>query len=77
MDRAKIPATLADDETLVRVIAERYGEHRWMFIPNTLHLEKLYVTGDVAEQLSRRSGCRVGRQAEVLQFRSGQLDLTF
>jgi hypothetical protein len=77
MDRAKIPATLADDETLVRVIAERYGEHRWMFIPNTLHLEKLYVTGDLAEELSQRSGCRVERQAEVLQFRSGQLDLTF
>jgi len=77
MDRAKIPATLADDETLVRVIAERYGEHRWMFIPDTLHLEKLYVTGDLMEELSCRSGCRIERQPEVLRFRSGQLDLTF
>jgi hypothetical protein len=77
MDRAKIPATLPDDETLVRVIAERYGEQRWMFIPNTLHLEKLYVTGDLMEELSRRSDCRIERQSEALQFRSGQLDLAF
>jgi hypothetical protein len=48
-----------------------------MFIPNTLHLEKLYVTGDLMEELSRRSDCRIERQSEALQFHSGQLDLAF
>jgi len=77
MDRAKIPATLADDESLVRVIAERYGTHCWMFIPNTLHLDSLYVTADLVEELSQRSGCRIEQQCERLQFRSGRLDLAF
>lgn len=77
MDRAKIPATLADDETLVRVIAERYGEHRWMFIPNTLHLDQLYVTGDLLHELSRKPGCSVGQHPEELRFGSGRLDLAF
>jgi hypothetical protein len=77
MDRAKIPATLADDETLVRVIAERYGERRWMFIPNTLHLETLYVTEDLVGELSLREGCRVAKRPEELRFRGGVLDLSF
>jgi hypothetical protein len=77
MDRAKIPATLSDDETLVRVIAERYGERRWMFIPNTLHLETLYVTEDLVGELSLRAGCRVAERPEELRFRSGLLDLSF
>jgi hypothetical protein len=77
MDRAKIPATLADDESLVRVIAERYGTHRWMFIPNTLHLDSLYVTADLMDELSKRSGCEIEQKCEQLQFRSGRLDLSF
>lgn len=77
MDRAKIPATLADDESLVRVIAERYGTHRWMFIPNTLHLDRMYVTADLVDELSKRSGCQIEQKCEQLQFRSGRLDLAF
>jgi hypothetical protein len=77
MDRAKIPATLADDETLVRVIAERYGEQRWMFIPNTLHLETLYVTGDLAAELAVHPGCQVEGTGESVRFRGGVLDLAF
>ena len=77
MDRAKIPATLADDETLVHVIAERYGEQRWMFIPNTLHLETLYVTGDLADELAVHPGCEVEGTGESVRFRGGLLDLAF
>ncbi|MEI7701778.1 MAG: hypothetical protein WCK86_18420, partial [Planctomycetia bacterium] len=74
---AKIPATLADDEALVQVISERYGTHRWMFIPNTLHLDTLYVSPDLAVELSRHARCRVEPNPVTLQFQDGQIQLPF
>ena len=73
MDRAKIPATLASDEVLIRTIAERYGTSRWMLIPNTLHLDELLVSADLCEELSALPGCRVEPAAIPLQFHNGQL----
>ncbi|MFN5744449.1 MAG: DUF2088 domain-containing protein [Planctomyces sp.] len=73
MDRAKIPATLASDEVLIRTIAERYGSSRWMLIPNTLHLGELLVSADLCDELSALPGCRVEPAAIPLQFHNGQL----
>ena len=73
MDRAKIPATLASDEVLIRTIAERYGTSRWMLIPNTLHLGELLVSADLCDELSALPGCRVEPAAIPLQFHNGQL----
>ena len=73
MDRAKIPATLSDDEVLIRTIAERYGTSRWMLIPNTLHLDELLVSADLCDELSALPGCRVEPAAIPLQFHNGQL----
>lgn len=77
MDRAKIPATLADDETLIQTVADRYGSHRWMFIPNTLHLGTLYVSEDLVPELATHSGCQVDQQPTTLSFRNGRLQLSF
>lgn len=77
MDRAKIPATLGDDETLVQTISERYGEHRWMFIPNTLHLDTLFVSSDLVPELMQHPQCHVDPQAITVPFRDGELDLPF
>jgi hypothetical protein len=72
MDRAKIPATLADDETMIRTIADRYGEHRWMFIPNTLHLDRLFVSEDLVQELSQHPACRVAPVPTELAFVDGR-----
>ncbi len=77
MDRAKIPATVDDDETLVRMIAERFGEHRWMFIPNTLHLEELYVTEDLRDELAAHPLCSVADTPINLTFAEGRQLLPF
>jgi hypothetical protein len=77
MDRAKIPATIADDETLMRMISDRYGEQRWMFIPNTLHLESLYVSEDLREELLQHPKCRVADRPVPLTFRDGRHQLSF
>lgn len=75
MDRAKIPATLADDETLIRTIADRYGKHRWMFIPNTLHLDRLFVSEDLVQELSQHPACSVSATPKELAFENGRQQL--
>ncbi|MEX2171407.1 MAG: hypothetical protein WD851_18960 [Pirellulales bacterium] len=74
MERAKIPATVASDETLVAKMRERYGDRRWMFVPNTLHLETLYVTEDLVDEISRNPICKVEEPVE-LGFAKGRQQL--
>jgi len=75
MQRMALPCTLADDEEALNKIRERYGSRRWMLIPNTLHLEKLYVSEDLAEELRRHPRCRVDPTPVPLRFQSGRLQL--
>lgn len=77
MERAKIPATVADDKTLVAKMRERYGDGRWMFIPNTLHLETLYVTEDLVEEISRNPICSVDKNLVDLEFARGRQQLNW
>jgi hypothetical protein len=75
MQRMAIPCTLRDDEELVTTLRQRYGEKRWMFIPNTLHVEKIWASRDLAEELRRHPQCRVSDQPVPLNFRRGRLQL--
>ncbi|MCA9241499.1 MAG: DUF2088 domain-containing protein [Planctomycetales bacterium] len=75
MDRAKIPATLADDQVVVEKIRERYGDQRWMFIPNTLHLGALYVTEDLVEEAAASSICTVDKSPTAIGYEAGRLRL--
>ena len=75
MERAKIPATLADDEEVVEKIAGRYGTERWMFIPNTLHLGQLYASVDLREELASHPLCAVDDELLELKFRDGRQQL--
>jgi hypothetical protein len=75
MDRAKIPVTLADDQALIELISGRYGDYRWMFIPNTLHLGELYVTADLRDELREHSLCRVNETPVPLSYSDGRCTL--
>jgi len=77
MERAKIPATMTDDEQLVEAIADRYGSERWMFIPNTLHLDCLYVTEDMRDEIARHPLCEVEKEPVELEFANGRHSLVF
>jgi hypothetical protein len=77
MERAKIPATLADDEVLVRRLGERFGTQRWIFIPNTLHLDELYVSEDLREELEAHPLCVVDPTPVELSFMEGRHRLAF
>ena len=77
MERAKIPATLDNDEELIDAIAKRYGSERWMFIPNTLHLEDLYATPDLRDELASHPACRVDDKPVELTFQNGRHQLAF
>ncbi len=75
MQRMAIPCTLRDDEELMQTLRQRYGDRRWMFIPNTLHVEKIYVSRDLAEELRRHPRCRVADRPIPLVFQQGRLQL--
>jgi len=75
MQRMAIPCTLSNDEALVAQIRQRYGDKRWMFIPNTLHVEKIFVSEDLAKELCTHPKCQVSAQPTPLSFSQGRLSL--
>ena len=77
MGRAKIPATIADDGELVSRIRERYGDSRWMFIPNTLHLGEMYVTEDLRQELEAHPLCEIDPEPVELSFDGRRIELDF
>jgi hypothetical protein len=77
MIRAKIPITLADDEELVNTLAGRYGEMRWLIIPNTLHLETLYASADLRDELTAHPLCTVDPEPIEIAFAAGRHQLKF
>jgi len=77
MGRAKIPMAFANDEELVRTIESRYGAKRWLFIPNTLHLDTLYASEDLREELERHPLCMVDPESIDLEFANSRHQLSF
>jgi hypothetical protein len=68
MERAKIPATLASDQEVFDRIRERYGDQRWMVIPNTLHLGELYVSADLCDEVAAHPLCTVASEPTEVRF---------
>jgi hypothetical protein len=77
MDRVKIPATFQDDQELFEKIAGRYGENGWLVIPNTLHLETIYASEDLRDELAANPICTVDREPVELEFQNGRHVLRF
>jgi len=75
MQRMAIPCTLKDDEEIVIKIRERFGDKRWMFIPNTLHVEKIFVSQDLAHDLRSQPNCHIHSAPVPLSFSAGRLQL--
>lgn len=75
MRRMAIPCTLADDREVLEKIRERFGDRGWMFIPNTLHLETLYCSEDIADELRAHPHCLVADSPTPLSFENGRLCL--
>ena len=70
------PGDFRDDEELFNKIAGRYGEG-WIFIPNTLHLETLYASEDLANELAANPICTVEPEPVELEFIDGRHQLSF
>ncbi len=77
LQRLKIPATFASDEALVNAVRERFGDHGWMFIPDTLHLDRLYAGADLAQALAAHPRCTLEGAPFPLTFRHGRHTLDF
>ncbi len=46
-----------------------------MFIPNTLHVEKIFVSQDLAQELQSHPKCKVNMTPIPLSFSAGRLQL--
>ena len=77
MDRCKIPATLPNDEILIDRVKSRSGDKRWMFIPNTLHLEDIYISEDLVDEAKENSICDVADDPTPMSFVDGRLQISF
>jgi len=77
MERAKIPATFTDDEELVDKIRGRFGDERWVFIHDTLHLGEMYVSGDLARELALHPSCSVDPAPVEISYEKGRHRLPF
>ncbi|MEM9656971.1 MAG: DUF2088 domain-containing protein [Planctomycetota bacterium] len=77
MQRAKIPATLADDQAVFEAIVQRYGARRLMVIANTLHLQTLYASEDLLDELRESAACIVDPQPVEVSFFEGRHRLAF
>jgi hypothetical protein len=77
MERVKIPATFRDDEELFERIAWRYGEKGWIIVPNTLHIETLYASEDLRDELAANPICVIDPEPVELKFQNGRHTLAF
>ena len=75
MQRMKIPCTFASDQILLEKLKERFGEGRWMFIPNTLHLDTFYVSEALLEEMENHSRCTVDKEPIEQTFCEGRITL--
>lgn len=77
MGRVKIPIAFRDDEELFAKIAGRFGETGWVIIPNTLHLETLYVSEDLRGAIEANPICTIESESVDLTFQDGRHQLQF
>ncbi len=75
MARAKIPATLKDDQDVFTTLEARYGSDRWAVIRNTLQLSELFVSHDLLSELEAHPRCTVDPIGIPCDFRDGRLQL--
>jgi len=77
MGRVKIPVAFRDDEELFERLAGRYGEDGWLIIPNTLHLETLYASPNLRDELEANPICMVEPEPVEVTFSAGRHQLLF
>ena len=77
MQRGKIPVTLEDDRAVLQAIRDRYGDQRWMFIPNTLRLDRLYTSEDLRDEIMAHARCEIEGEPRELTYQDGRLSLEY
>ncbi len=70
--RGKIPLTFETDAELISSLRNKYGEKRWMFIPNTLRLDSIYVSEDLVDEIHAADNCSIDSTPVELMFKDGK-----
>lgn len=76
--QAGLPMTMPDDRTAIQTVvrtclAEDPARPRLLRIPNTLHLEWLYASEGMLDELAARPGIEIVGEPEEMRFEDGRL----
>lgn len=75
MDRIKMCHVAKDDEAAFDWCANRSGTDRWLVVPNTLHLDSIYASEGLIDELGSRLNCYAEEEPVEATFADGQLQL--
>lgn len=77
MQRIRMTHVAKDDPDAFAWCRDRSGEDRWLVVPNTLHLDTIYASEGLREELVAHPLCEVSDSPVVPQFPGGRLSLDF
>ncbi|MGI9455180.1 MAG: hypothetical protein ACR2NU_01380, partial [Aeoliella sp.] len=77
MERIKMCHVAGDDEDAIRWCRERSGDERWLLIPNTLHLDSIWASEGLRDELTEHQKCEVNEATVEAEFVEGRLELEF
>lgn len=75
--RGVIPPVLPDEEAVFARLRDCCGNRRWLVIPNTLRLDTLWASVDLADELAARDDCEVVSARVEIAFEAGRHRLPF
>lgn len=77
MDRIKMCHVAKDDSAALDWCAERSGTDRWLIAPNTLHLDSMYASEGLVDELQSNANCEVLDESVTPVYSDGKLQLKF
>jgi hypothetical protein len=77
LDRIRMCHVAKSDQEAFEWCADRSGTDRWLLIPNTLHLDSMYASPALVEELEANPKCTVDTKTVEPKFVEGILEMEF
>lgn len=77
LGRIKPTHIAADDREAFDWCRERSGDKRWLVIPNTLHLDTIFASPGLRDELAAHPKCEVDPMPVKTEFVDGRMNLQF
>ncbi|QDU55400.1 lactate racemase domain-containing protein [Aeoliella mucimassa] len=77
MDRIRMNHIVKDDVDAFNWCGDRSGTDRWLVVPNTLHLDSMYASEGLVDELKSNPQCTVADEPVEVEFVDGRMKLAF